>query len=155
MPAPAPVHVACPAPDGFQPDVDAVRAAIGPRTRMLVLSSPSNPTGAVIARERLVALAELAREHDLVVLADEIYERFVYDGEGHVSVATLEGMRERTLLANSLSKSYAMTGWRVGWLAGRRRCWRRRPPCTSTSRCAPRASRRWAPSRRSTTASRS
>jgi aspartate/methionine/tyrosine aminotransferase len=112
------VHVACPAADGFQPDVDAVRAAIGPRTRMLVLSSPSNPTGAVIARERLLALAALAREHDLVVLADEIYERFVYDGEGHVSVATLDGMRERTLLANSLSKSYAMTGWRVGWLAG-------------------------------------
>ena len=107
----------CPAEDGFLPDPERVAAAAREGARVLVLSSPSNPTGAVIGRERLEELARVCREHDLRVLSDEIYERFVYAGREHVSITTLEGMRERTVLVNSCSKTWSMTGWRVGWAA--------------------------------------
>ena len=112
-----PVHVPCDADAGFMPDPERVEAAVGPRTRVLVVSSPSNPTGAVLPRESLESLAAIALRHGLTVVSDEIYEHFVYDGAEHVSIAALPGMRERTIVANSLSKTYSMTGWRVGFAA--------------------------------------
>ena len=99
---------------GFRMDPDEVAAAITPRTRMIVFNSPANPTGGVMPRADLERIAELAIEHDLVVLADEIYGRIVYDGE-HVSIASLPGMAERTIVLDGFSKTYAMTGWRLGY----------------------------------------
>lgn len=110
-----PVHVPCPADDGFQPDLERVAAAITPRTRLLVVSSPSNPSGAVLDPGHVAALAALCREHDLVALSDEIYASFVYDGARHRSIAAEPGMAERTVIADSCSKTWSMTGWRVGW----------------------------------------
>lgn len=110
-----PVHVPCRAQDGFQPDPERVRAAITPRTRLLVVSSPSNPTGAVIERDTVAALAALCRERDLIAISDEIYASFVYDGAQHHSIAAEPGMAERTVIADSCSKTWSMTGWRVGW----------------------------------------
>jgi aspartate/methionine/tyrosine aminotransferase len=115
--AATPVHVSARAADGFAPDPDAVAAAVTPQTRMLVLCSPSNPTGGVLDAARLEALAAICRERDLWVLSDEIYEAFVYDGAEHRSIAALAGMAERTIVSNSFSKTWSMTGWRVGWLA--------------------------------------
>lgn len=115
-----PVHVPCLAADAFLPDPVRVAAAITPRTRLLIVSSPSNPTGAVLGTGSLQELAEISRRHDLVVLSDEIYERFTYGGHEHRSIATLPEMRERTVIANSFSKSYSMTGWRVGYAAAAR-----------------------------------
>jgi aminotransferase len=97
-------------------DLDAVRAAITPRTRLLVLNSPSNPSGKVFTRTELQALADLAIEHDLFVFSDEIYEHFVYPGHEHISIATLPGMRERTIVLSGFSKTFSVTGWRVGYL---------------------------------------
>jgi aminotransferase len=110
-----PVHVACRAQDGFQPDPERVGAAITPRTRLLVVSSPSNPTGAVIEPENVAALAALCRERDLHAISDEIYASFLYDGAQHRSIASEPGMTERTVIADSCSKTWSMTGWRVGW----------------------------------------
>jgi aspartate aminotransferase len=104
--------------DGFKPRPEAWRAALTPRTRVIVVNTPANPTGAVWQRAELEEVAALAREHDLTVLTDEIYDAIVFDGQEHVSIASLEGMRERTLLIGGFSKSYAMTGWRLGWIAG-------------------------------------
>jgi len=92
-------------------------AAITPRTRGLLIGYPSNPTGAVMSRERMLAVADVAERHDLFVLADEIYDRLVY-GVAHVCFAALPGMRERTILLGGFSKDYAMTGWRVGYACG-------------------------------------
>ena len=83
-------------PGTFRPDVDALRAAITPRTRLLLLNSPHNPTGVVFTRDELTAIAEVAAEHDLVVISDEVYEHLVFDGHEHVPFATLPGMAERT-----------------------------------------------------------
>jgi aminotransferase len=105
--------------DDFAPRAAAYAAAVTPRTKAILIGSPNNPTGSVIAREELEAIAHLAQEHDLVVISDEIYSRLVYDAE-HVSIASLPGMRERTLLLNGFSKAYAMTGWRVGYAAAPR-----------------------------------
>src|SRR5919108_5256291 len=96
-------------------DPGELRAAIAPRTRGLVLNSPHNPTGKVFTRAELETIADVCREHDLVAFTDEIYEHIVYAGE-HVPLATLPGMRERTVAVNSLSKTYSVTGWRVGWV---------------------------------------
>jgi aminotransferase len=104
--------------ENFALDPDRVRAAITPRTRAIVLVSPNNPTAAVISPDRAKALAAIAEEHDLLVLSDEIYDRFLYDDAVHTSPASLPGMKARTLTMNALSKSYAMTGWRLGWVAG-------------------------------------
>ena len=98
-------------------DVDAVRAAIGPKTRAILVNTPSNPSGKVFARAELEALAAIAIEHDLFVLTDEIYEYFLFDGAEHVSLATLPGMAERTITISGLSKTFSITGWRVGYLA--------------------------------------
>ena len=98
-------------------DADALRAAIGPRTRALVLNSPHNPTGKVFARAELELLAAACREHDLVAIADEVYEHIVFEGE-HVPLATLDGMAGRTLTVSSLAKTFSCTGWKVGWACG-------------------------------------
>jgi aspartate/methionine/tyrosine aminotransferase len=92
-----------------------LRAAVGPRTRALVLNTPHNPTGKVFGPADLAAIAEVAVEHDLLVFTDEIYEHILYDGLRHLSIALLPGMRERTVTISALSKSYSVTGWRVGW----------------------------------------
>lgn len=96
-------------------DAAAVEAAITPRTRMIVLINPSNPTGTVYTREELAAVAELAIRHDLLVLADEVYEYVVFDGRRHLSIASLPGMWERTITVSAFTKAYAMDGWRVGY----------------------------------------
>lgn len=100
--------------DGWQPDLDALDAAITSRTRVLVINSPSNPGGAVFPRKTMERLVEIARRHDLWLLSDECYDEFVYDGE-HVSPATLDS-DGRVLTVGTFSKSYAMTGWRIGWV---------------------------------------
>lgn len=103
--------------NGFQIDVDELEAKITSRTRMIVLNNPSNPTGVVFTKDVLKAVADVAIARDLIVFSDEIYDEILYDGTECVSIATFEGMRERTIVMNGFSKSYAMTGWRVGYLA--------------------------------------
>jgi aspartate/methionine/tyrosine aminotransferase len=103
--------------DDFALDVAEIEARITPRTRMFVLVSPNNPTGAVTPPEAIRAIADLAIRHDLIIVADEIYGRMIYAPNEHLSIATLQGMRERTITLNGFSKTYAMTGWRVGYLA--------------------------------------
>ena len=98
----------------FRPDPDELRKLITPRTRLLVINSPNNPNGGVLTADDIAAIAALAIEHDLVVLADEIYDRIIHDGEHH-SLLSLDGMAERTILLNGFSKTYAMTGWRLGY----------------------------------------
>ncbi len=104
------------APD-FRLDADELRAAVTERTRFVLLNSPHNPTGCVLTRDELTAVAEVALEHDLVVITDEVYEHLTYDVE-HIPLATLPGMRERTLTLSSAGKSYSFTGWKVGWATG-------------------------------------
>ena len=104
--------------DAFRADPAAVRAAITDRTRALLLVSPNNPAASVISPEDMQALVDLAIEHDLMILADDIYDLFVYDDFVHTSPASLPGAMERTLTLNALSKAYSMTGWRVGWVVG-------------------------------------
>ena len=101
---------------GFDVDLAALEARITPRTRILLLNSPHNPTGGVIAPATLAAIAELAKRHDFTVISDEIYAGMVYDGESP-SIATLPGMAERTVVVDGFSKTYAMTGWRIGFAA--------------------------------------
>src|SRR5262245_4231414 len=108
-------------PPDWSFDAHALESAIGPRTRALVINTPGNPCGKVFTREELGALAEIARRRDLVVFTDEVYEHFVYDGRAHISPAALPGMRERTVAISALSKTFAITGWRIGWLAAPRR----------------------------------
>ncbi|HZG03977.1 MAG TPA: pyridoxal phosphate-dependent aminotransferase [Streptomyces sp.] len=99
----------------FRPDLDALRDAVTPRTRLLLLNTPHNPTGTVLTREELAAIAELAVERDLLVVTDEVYEHLVFDGE-HVPLASLPGMRERTVSISSAGKTFSFTGWKVGWV---------------------------------------
>jgi len=96
-------------------DEAELRAAIGPRTRAVVVNTPHNPTGKVFTREELAVLARVCIEHDLVAFTDEIYEYVLYDGAEHVSLATLDGMAERTVTISGLSKTWSATGWRIGW----------------------------------------
>jgi aspartate/methionine/tyrosine aminotransferase len=98
----------------FRADLDELAALITPRTRLLVINSPANPTGGVFTRDDIERIGELALAHDLTVLADEIYGRIVHDGE-HVSIAALPGLAERTIVLDGFSKTYAMTGWRLGY----------------------------------------
>ena len=104
-------------PPGFRPDLEALRAAITPRTRLLLLNTPHNPTGAVFTRAELTGIAELACEHDLLVVSDEVYEHLVFEGE-HIPIATLPGMRERTVTISSAAKTFSFTGWKIGWVTG-------------------------------------
>ncbi|MDZ4766388.1 MAG: aminotransferase class I/II-fold pyridoxal phosphate-dependent enzyme [Chloroflexota bacterium] len=97
---------------------DEIRAAVTAKTRALLLVSPNNPTAGVIPAEDMRALIQIAHDHDLMIIADDIYDQFVYDDVQHVSSASLPGGKERTLTLNALSKSYSMTGWRLGWIVG-------------------------------------
>jgi N-succinyldiaminopimelate aminotransferase len=109
-----PVTLRAPA---FRPDLAALRAAITPRTRLILLNSPHNPTGSVFTRAELAGIAGLAREHDLLVVTDEVYEHLVFDGE-HVPIGSLPGMRERTVSISSAGKTFSFTGWKIGWVTG-------------------------------------
>ena len=113
-----PVHVACHQEDEFRLRADALKAAITPRTKLLIMPFPNNPTGAVMEREDLEAIAEVLRGTDIMVLSDEIYAELNYGLQNHVSIATLPGMAERTVVVNGFSKTYAMTGWRLGYACG-------------------------------------
>ena len=103
--------------NGWLPDLDELRAAVTPKTKLLVLNTPGNPTGVGYPREVLQQIAALAQEQDFLVLSDEVYEKLIYDGAQHVSIASLDGMKERTITINGFSKAFAMTGWRMGYLA--------------------------------------
>jgi N-succinyldiaminopimelate aminotransferase len=105
------------APD-FRLPVDELRAAVTPRTTAILLNSPHNPTGSVLRREELEAIAAVAIEHDLVVISDEVYEHLTFDGLRHIPIATLPGMAERTLTISSGGKSFSLTGWKIGWATG-------------------------------------
>ena len=105
-------------PPDFALDVDALRAAVTPRTRVILLNSPHNPTGAVLSRGDLTAIAAVAVEHDLVVVSDEVYEHLVFDGAEHVPICTLPGMADRTVTIGSAGKTFSFTGWKVGWVTG-------------------------------------
>jgi len=102
-------------PPRYRFDPDELATAIGPRTRMIVVNSPHNPTGKVFDRSELELIAELCRRHDLLAVTDEVYEHLAYDGE-HIPLATLPGMRERTISVSSAGKTFSFTGWKIGWV---------------------------------------
>jgi len=102
--------------EDFALDTDAIRKAVTPRTRAIMYCSPSNPTGTVFSEEQLRQIADIAMEHDLTVITDEAYEYFVYDGKKHFSIGSVPGMKERTISTFTFTKTYAMTGWRIGYL---------------------------------------
>src|SRR5699024_1444070 len=104
--------------DSYRLDVDSLREAFSPRTRAVLLNTPHNPTGAVLPREDLAELAALCREFDALAISDEVYEHLTFDGHEHVSIATLPGMRERTVRISSAAKMLNCTGWKIGWLTG-------------------------------------
>lgn len=104
----------------FALDGDALRALVTDRTRMIVLNTPMNPSGKVFFRDELEIIAEVCREHDLIALTDEVYEHLVFDDAVHIPLATLPGMRERTLTLSSAGKTYSFTGWKIGWGTGPR-----------------------------------
>lgn len=110
---PVPLH-----PPQFSFDPDELRAAFSPRTRLVLLNTPHNPTGHVFSRDELQMIADLAIEHDVVVVTDEVYEHLVFDGLEHICIASLPGMRERTLVISSGGKTFSTTGWKVGWAVG-------------------------------------
>ncbi|WP_189944639.1 pyridoxal phosphate-dependent aminotransferase [Streptomyces roseolus] len=99
----------------FRPDLDELRSKITPRTRLLLLNTPHNPTGMVLTPDEQSTIAALAVEHDLLVATDEVYEHLVFDGAAHVPIASLPGMRERTVSISSAGKTFSFTGWKVGW----------------------------------------
>lgn len=105
-------------PAGFRLDTDALRAAVTDRTRLLVLNTPHNPTGAVLTRTELAVIAEVADQHDCLVVTDEVYEHLTYDDVPHVPFATLPGVAGRTLTISSAGKTFSFTGWKVGWITG-------------------------------------
>jgi len=113
-----PVRVPVNEEEGFSLQVGSISSRLTNKSKILIINSPNNPTGAVISEDNLAQIAELAIEKDLFVIADEVYSELVYDGQKHKSIASFPGMKERTIVVNSLSKSYAMTGWRVGLAAG-------------------------------------
>ncbi len=113
-----PVPLPCRAENAFHLTADALRAAITPKTKAMIFPFPNNPTGAVMRREQLEEIAAVLRETNLLVLSDEIYAELTYGGVPHVSLASLPGMRERTVVVNGFSKAYAMTGWRLGYACG-------------------------------------
>ena len=113
-----PVHIATHAEDQFRLTADQLRAAITPRTKLLIFPYPNNPTGAVMSAAEMEEIAAVLRETNVLVLSDEIYSELTYGLDRHVSIASLPGMAERTIVVNGFSKSYAMTGWRLGYAAG-------------------------------------
>ncbi len=115
-------------PPDFTIDADALHAAVSPRTRAILVNTPHNPTGRVFTRAELELIAELCRTHDLIAITDEVYERMVFEGE-HIRLATLDGMRDRTVTLSSLGKTFSLTGWKVGWAIAP-------PPLTEAVRAA-------------------
>lgn len=113
-----PVHIATRAEDQFRLTADQLRATITPRTKLLIFPYPNNPTGAVMSAAEMEEIAAVLRETNVLVLSDEIYSELTYGLDRHVSIASLPGMAERTIVVNGFSKSYAMTGWRLGYAAG-------------------------------------
>lgn len=111
-----PVPVALDERSGYRIETEALERRITGRTRMIWMCNPSNPTGHVFSKQDLGILAEVARRHDLIVFSDEIYERIIYDDARHVSIGSLPGMEDRTITVNGFSKTYAMTGWRIGYI---------------------------------------
>jgi aminotransferase len=106
-------------PPDWSFDPDELRRAFSPRTKAIIINSPGNPTGQVFDRAQLQIIADLCQEFDALAITDEIYEHIVYDGAQHIPMMTIPGMRERTILINSMSKTYSVTGWRVGWVLAR------------------------------------
>jgi aspartate/methionine/tyrosine aminotransferase len=113
-----PIWVPLEAPD-FSFDPERLARAVTPRTRAIIFNSPNNPSGKVFSRAELQTIADLCQRHDLLAITDEIYEHIVYDGLGHTPIATLPGMAERTITISGISKSYSVTGWRIGWALAR------------------------------------
>ena len=113
-----PVIVDNPSADELSFNVEDIAAAITPKTKAIMLNSPSNPSGKIIPYEKLVSIAKLAIKHNLVVISDEVYKSLIYDDYEYKSIASIDGMRERTVLVNSLSKEFCMTGWRIGYVLG-------------------------------------
>lgn len=111
-----PVMIPTRAENHFEVEPSDIEAAITPKTRAILIGYPNNPTGAVMPREKLLQIAQIAEKHDLLVISDEIYERLVYGGYQHTHFATLPNMRERTVVLSGMSKSHAMTGWRIGYV---------------------------------------
>ena len=103
---------------GFRLDLDALRATVGDRTKLLLVNTPHNPTGMVLDETERAAIADVAVRHDVLVVVDEVYEHLVYDGQEHVPLATLPGMAERTVSISSAGKTFSFTGWKVGWVTG-------------------------------------
>jgi N-succinyldiaminopimelate aminotransferase len=115
---PVPLHPPVDGPGRWTFDVAELTGAVGPRTKLLLLNTPHNPTGTVFTREELATVADLAVERDLLVLTDEVYEHLIFSGARHAPVAGLPGMRERTLVVSSAGKTFNVTGWKIGWICG-------------------------------------
>jgi len=113
------VHVSLSVEDNFHVTEAKLREKVTPRSKLLIVNSPNNPTGRVLTREELEAIAKVALENDLLVLSDEIYEKILYDGHQHISIGSLPDMLDRTIVINGFSKAYAMTGWRLGYVAAK------------------------------------
>lgn len=111
-------HVSANEEDGYRVSAKSIEAALSSKTRGVLLLSPNNPTGVVYSRQTMEEIAEIAQKKDLIVITDEVYEKFVYDDIKHTSIASIPGMEGRTIVTNSFSKTYAMTGWRIGYAAG-------------------------------------
>lgn len=101
--------------NGFNVIPEDIEKLVTPKTKMVIVNSPNNPTGSILSKESLQAIADIANKYDLIVLSDEIYEKLIYDDSVHYSIASLDGMKERTVLIHGVSKSYSMTGWRIGF----------------------------------------
>jgi aspartate aminotransferase len=113
-----PVTVPFPSSSGFRPDIRLLRRAIGPKARVLILNTPCNPTGVVFTRAEVEEIARIVKETNITVISDEIYEKMVFDGKEHVSIGSIETIRDQVVTVNGVSKSYAMTGWRIGFMGG-------------------------------------
>ena len=103
----------------FNVQIEDIEKLVSPKTKMIIVNTPNNPTGSVLSRESLEKIAKIAKDNNLIVLSDEIYEKLLYDGSTHTSIASLPGMAERTIIINGVSKAYAMTGWRIGFAASK------------------------------------
>jgi len=110
-----PVHVKV-KPEDYHVDVEATKEAITPRTKMMIINSPNNPTGAVYTKDELKAMADLAVDHDFIIISDEIYEKMVYGGREHISIGSFPEVQDRVITTNGYSKAFAMTGWRLGYV---------------------------------------
>jgi aspartate aminotransferase len=113
-----PVIIPFPAESGFRPDLRRLRRSIGPKTRALILNTPGNPTGVVFTRSEVEEIAAIVKETNITVISDEIYEKMAFDGRRHVSIGSIKGIRDQVVTVNGVSKSYAMTGWRIGYMGG-------------------------------------